>query len=141
MKSKNSRMAVKNGLSPILYENVLTLLNATSGGDDFYTTVNLDDNNWMKYTLSSHIKTTEYGDLDIEFEYFGIVFSEMKVSLRTETYLYRFQSSLFKKHIVIFLQKHIGYWNKRHAFFGLKEVIDFYNDILANGKLIEINKK
>lgn len=43
------------------------------------TYLTLNDYDWMNYNLSTRFKTEEMGVLEIEFEYFGIVTSQMNV--------------------------------------------------------------
>lgn len=43
---------------------------------------------------------------------------------------------IFKKHIVKFLEKHIRSWDKKYAFNGEEEVLEFFNDVLENGQVV-----
>ncbi len=61
----------------------------------------------------------------------------MKVETEKKIYVFDFASELFKEHIIIFLQKHIQHWDEEHAFFGIEEVINFYNDVLEDSRTVE----
>lgn len=116
----------------------------TNGIEDDRTNtfLSLDDYDWMSYRLKTRFKTLEQGILDIEFMYFGMTYSCMDVEQtkdgKTEKYRYEYSSSVFQKHIVNFLKKHIEYWNDKYAFNGEEEVINFYNEVLDVGKRIVV---
>ena len=104
------------------------------------TFLSLDDYDWMSYRLKTRFKTLEQGILDVEFKYFGMIYSCMDVEQtkdgKIEKYRYEYSSSVFRKHIVNFLQKHIESWNDKYAFNGENEVIDFYNEVIKIGTII-----
>lgn len=83
----------------------------------------------INYSLITHFKTEEMGILNVSFNYFGMVASTMEVEQnlnnKTEKVIYEYSSNIFKKHIVKFLEKHIHSWDKKYAFNGEEEVIDF----------------
>ena len=97
----------------------------------------LEDYDWMHYTLSSKMPTKAYGVITIEFEYDGFGRSTMKVKTEKKIYTFRFDSKLFHKHIIIFMQKHMQQWETEKAFFGIEEVVNFYNAVLAHPKTTE----
>ena len=111
------------------------------------TYLTLNDYDWMNYNLSTCFKTEEMGVLEVEFEYFGIVTSQMNVkqTLNGKTYeiTYEYPTDIFSKNLVKFLEKHISHWNEKYAFNGEEEVIDFFNEVLEKGTVkdvAEINK-
>ena len=57
-------------LEPIVYDKELSAFNLRNDVDLFDTNLILEDYDWMKYTLSSHMRTKAYGDIKIIFEYF-----------------------------------------------------------------------
>lgn len=124
-------------LEPIMYDNELSAFNVCGATDEFETTVVLEDYDWMHYALSARMPTKAYGDMKIKFEYFGAVFSEMKVKTEKKTHTFKFGTQLFKEHIVKFLQNHIKSWDNTYAFDGIEEVVNFYNAVLASPDTVE----
>ena len=104
------------------------------------TQLNLDDYDWMTYTLCTKFRTKEMGILYIKFEYCGFNESFMSVEQTTPdnkhiNYSYVFSSELFKKYLIQFMATHIESWNNSYAFYGEQIVIDFFNDVLDKGNL------
>ncbi|WP_286077374.1 hypothetical protein [Thomasclavelia cocleata] len=101
------------------------------------TYLSLDDYDWMSYKLRTRFKTKEQGILDVEFEYFGLVSSQMTVKQTLDDeiieYTYEYNTDIFQKHITIFLQNHIKAWDSTYAFNGEDEVINFFNEVLHEG--------
>ena len=124
-------------LKPILYDKELSAFQLSNAIDIFDTNLFLEDYDWMHYTLSSRMPTKAYGDIIIEFEYLGTNFSTMKVTTAKKFYTFQFDSKLFQKHIIKFMQKHIEQWETKEAFFGIKEVVKFYNAVLTHPKTEE----
>ena len=54
----------------------------------------------------------------------------------TEQIIYEYSTDIFVKHLVKYLKKHIHSWEDKYTFNGEEEVIDFFNDVLDNGKII-----
>lgn len=109
---------------------------------DYSTKLVLDDYDWMVYTLTLSIPTREYGDMEVEFKYFGVVKSEMKVRTEERVHKFEFDSDIFGEYITKYLQKHIEHWNGTKAFDGIKEAMDFYNAVIEDPKTVEIvNRK
>ena len=108
--------------------------------DATYTYLNLYDSDWVNYSLTTRFKTEDMGVLNVKFNYFGSVLSTMEVEQTlngvTETVTYEYSTDIFKKYIVKFLQKHILAWNSKYAFNGEDEVIDFFNEVLNNGRVV-----
>lgn len=79
------------------------------------------------------------GVLEVFFEYFGFVFSMMKIkqtkNSKVQEYEFEYSTDVFQKYLVLFLQKHIETWSSTYAFNGEEIVIDFYNEIIENGKM------
>lgn len=105
------------------------------------TYLSLNDYDWMDYHLNTRFNTEEQGILEVSFQYFGMVTSRMEVKQlknKKETHLtYEFSTDIFKKHIVNFLFDHIAAWNSTYAFNGEEQVINFFNEVLEVGTLIE----
>lgn len=103
------------------------------------TYLKLYDYDWMDYNLSTRFKTKEHGVLDVTFSYFGMTTSRMDVVQNKdgieEKVSYSYSTELFKKHITIFLEKHLAAWDSKYAFNGEEEVIKFFNDVIKNGKI------
>lgn len=106
------------------------------------TCLTLNDYDWMNYNLSTRFKTEEMGVLEVEFEYFGIVTSQMNVKqiLNGKAYeiTYDYPTDIFSKNLIKFLEKHIRHWNEKYAFNGEEEVIDFFNEVLDKGTVKDI---
>lgn len=100
----------------------------------------LDDYDWMHYRLRTRFKTEEMGVLDVEFEYFGAIFSRMNVKQtlngRVHEFVYEYPTDIFSKNLIRFLEKHIKSWNEKYAFNGEEEVIDFFNEVIEKGTVI-----
>ena len=79
------------------------------------TFLKLNDYDWMEYQLKTRFRTEEQGILNVTFEYFGFTVSRMNVEQeiqnteKTKNYIYEFDSNIFKKHIISFLNKHIEF--------------------------------
>lgn len=105
------------------------------------TYLNLYDYDWMDYSLTTRFKTEKLGVLNVKFNYFGMVTSTMEVEQvlndKTEKVEYEYPTDIFVKHIIKYLEKHILSWNDAYAFNGEEEVIEFFNDVLDNGKVVE----
>ena len=104
------------------------------------TYLNLYDYDWMDYSLTTRFKTEDMGVLNVKFNYFGSVLSTMEVEQTlngvTETVTYEYSTDIFKKYIVKFLQKHILVWDSKYAFNGEEYVIEFFNEVIKNGKVV-----
>ena len=104
------------------------------------TYLNLYDYDWMDYSLTTRFKTEDMGVLNVKFNYFGMTTSNMEVEQTlngiTEKVTYEYPTDIFKKHIVKFLEKHLSFWDSEYAFNGEEEVIEFFNDVLKNGQVV-----
>lgn len=104
------------------------------------TYLNLYDYDCMNYSLTTRFKTEDMGVLNVKFNYFGMVTSTMEVEQilngTNEKVTYEYSTYIFKKYIVKFLEKHISFWDSKYAFNGEEEVIEFFNDVLENGQLV-----
>ena len=118
-------------LKPIVYDKELSAFNITDDIDIFATSLELHDYDWMHYVLTAHLPTKAYGDMEIQFDYSGGVFSVMTVKARDEVYVLKFNTEIFKEHIIKFLQKQIKTWDGPYAFNGIEETVHFYNAVLA----------
>ena len=107
------------------------------------TCLTLDDYDWMNYRLCSRFKTKENGALDVKLEYFGEASSLMNVkqTINGEVHdiTYKYPSEIFSKNITRFLEKHIKSWKEEYAFSGEEEVIDFFNEVIEKGTVIEVH--
>ncbi len=118
-------------LKPIVYDKELSAFDLNGNLDMFETELVLDDYDWMQYVLTAHLPTKAYGDMEIQFEYSGAVFSIMVVKVRNEVYVLKFNTDIFQEHIIKFLQKQIRSWGETNAFDGTEEAVNFYNAVLA----------
>ena len=104
------------------------------------TYLHLYDYDWMYYNLSTRFKTESLGILNVKFSYFGMTTSTMEVEQNLggniEKITYEYSTDIFKKYIVKFLKKHISFWGNKYAFNGEEEVIEFFNDVIENGKVV-----
>ena len=126
-------------LKPIPYDDNLTefALERTPLDNDRLTTdLKLEDYSWMNYELASFFPTKKYGDLDIHFTYSGFGTSKLYIRQTWDNkvccHSIIFDYSIFKKYLVIFMEKHIAHWESKYAFCGEKIVVDFYNEVLEN---------
>ena len=118
-------------LKPIVYDKDLSAFDITDDIDIFATSLELHDYDWMHYVLTAHLPTKAYGDMEIQFDYSGAVFSVMTVKARDEVYVLKFNTEIFKEHIIKFLQKQITTWDGPYGFNGIEETVHFYNAVLA----------
>ncbi len=109
------------------------------------TYLNLYDYDWMDYSLTTRFNTEKMGVLNVKFNYFGMITSTMEVEQilnnNTEKVTYEYSTDVFQKHIVKFLEKHIHSWNEEYGFDGEEEVIEFFNDVIENGKVVNVESK
>ncbi len=109
------------------------------------TYLNLYDYDWMDYSLTTRFKTEKMGVLNVKFNYFGMITSTMEVEQtlnnNTEKVTYEYSTDIFQKYIVKFLEKHIRSWDEKYAFNGEDEVIEFFNDVIENGKTVKVESK
>ena len=82
--------------------------------------------------------TKKQGHLNISIDYVGATMSEMYVRQEYKNKSYEhimsFDTEIFAEHITKYLRKHASNWKKKYAFNGMKEAIEFFNDILAHKK-------
>lgn len=94
----------------------------------------------MDYGLATRFRTEKLGLLNVKFNYFGMVTSVMEVEQTLndviEKIIYEYPTDIFIKHIIKYLEKHIRSWDDKYAFNGEEEIIDFFNDVLDNGKIV-----
>ena len=124
-------------LKPIPYDSKLSqFVDSEFGGEEMSTLLVLDDYDWMVYKLKAYLRTKNYGDLDVVFEYYGSGTSEMRVVQNTgvKKHLHRidYDTDIFEKNIIAFMEKHIKQWRSEYAFDGLDVAIAFYNEVLEN---------
>lgn len=128
-------------LEPIPYDEEMSAFNLRNEIDLCSTDVILEDYDWMNYKLLLRMPTKDYGDMKIEFAYFGAQDSSMKVETDEKTYEFSFSSDLFQEHIIKYLQKHIQHWEGDRAFSGMEEAIHFYNDVLTDPRTVLEKKR
>ena len=126
-------------LKPIPYDDELSHFDLPEYRDyreEMNTLLILDDADWMSYKLKTFFYTVDYGNLDIIFHYCGGTTSEMRVIKDTDgkNYIHRikYDTDIFEKNIIAFMEKHINNWKSKYAFNGLDAAIAFYNDVLEN---------
>lgn len=75
------------------------------------------------------------------FEYYGTVDSCMEVKRdvngKTEKTTYEYSTDIFEEHIIKFMTKHLATWKETYAFNAGELVIDFFNDVIEYGRVIE----
>lgn len=103
------------------------------------TFLTLNDYDWMDYQLKTRFKTENLGILDVIFNYFGLTTSVMIVKQRIDDkereYLFEYDTEIFKKYLIKFLNLHIESWNSTFAFYGGDIVLEFYNEVIESGEL------
>ncbi len=70
-KRKSLRSPQIQKLEPLLYGEDLSALEWRNYIDVLATKLELNDYDWMNYKVLAEISTKEYGELKIEFAYFG----------------------------------------------------------------------
>lgn len=109
--------------------------------DRVCSTLILDDYDWMTYMLKTMLRSKKSGKLFLEFSYMGIVESEMIVMQEIGTcknkYIYTFSSDIFEKYIIGYMKKHIQCWQNGNVFNAEYEVLEFYNEVIEKGKLVQ----
>lgn len=124
------------GLSKIKKEDIV--FSNPDDWDRVYTTVNLDDYDWMQYKLTASFEINAEVLVEATFEYFGCgswLYIEQRTHETSVYYKIEFPQEIFQKHIIEFLKKHIASWDEEYAFNGEDLVIDFYNDAIEHGKV------
>ena len=105
--------------------------------DRINTELRLRDNSWMDYQLTTAFNTKNQGKLDVVFEYYGTVASQMQVEQKligkTVKIIYEYPSDIFEKHITKFMTKHLAARKDTYAFNGEELVLDFFNDVIEKG--------
>lgn len=124
-------------LMKIQYEDLI--FTNRSFEDRINTELQLLDNSWMSYRLATAFKTINQGKLDVVFKYYGATDSEMLVEQeldgKTVEIIYEYSTDIFEKHITRFMNKHLFAWKEIYAFNGGDLVIDFFNDVIENGRV------
>lgn len=105
------------------------------------TYLTLNDYDWMDYRLETRFKTEAQGILEISFQYFGMTNSHMIVKQnlngKQKEYRYEFSTDVFKYHLIKYMRDHIAGWNSKYAFNGEEQVIEFFNEVINVGTIIE----
>ena len=113
--------------------------------DRVNTYLRLYDFDWMNYELETKFKTEEMGELSVTFQFLGMVTSTMEVLQELNgcrrRWLYEYSTDIFQKYIIRYLTKHIISWEEEYTFYGEDEVIDFYNEVLDEGEIVEKNER
>lgn len=102
------------------------------------TFLELDDYDWMNYSLRTRFRTEDIGIINVKFEYYGFVTSRMIVTRPNSDIeiIYEYTTDIFIKHITEYMQNHIQSWEDKYSFNGEDEVISFFNDVLENGVIV-----
>lgn len=107
--------------------------------DRINTFLTLNDYDWMDYQLKTRFNTENLGILDVIFHHFGLTTSVMIVKQRIDDkereYLFEYDTEIFKKYLIKFLNLHIESWNSTFAFYGEDIVLEFYNEVIESGEL------
>jgi len=140
-KRKSLRSPQIQKLEPLLYGEDLSAPEWRNYIDVLATKIELNDYDWMNYKVLAEISTKEYGELKIEFAYFGADFCTMKVENENIIYSFEFATIIFQEHIVRYIQKHIKSWGETYTFNGAEEVIDFYNHVLVSPYTVEKSRQ
>ena len=109
--------------------------------DQVNTELQLLDYDWMTYRLKTMFPTKSQGKLNVCFEYIGIKDAFMKVEQEldgmTEKIEYEYDSAIFKKYIMKFMTQHLSQWKNQDVFYGGDLVVDFFNDVIEYGRLVD----
>ena len=106
----------------------------------YETSLVLDDYDWMNYKLKASLDIQDGKRINIRFEYYGATKSIMVINLIVNDsnlrYIYSYPTEKFKNYITKYMLKHMDSWDEKHAFDGIDMVIEFYNDVIKNGKYL-----
>lgn len=109
--------------------------------DRINTELQLLDYDWMTYNLKTMFPTRNQGKLKVLFWYSGIRDSfmevEQEVNGKIEKIEYEYDSDIFKKYIMKFMEQHLSQWEKQDVFYGGDLAIDFFNDVIEYGREVE----
>lgn len=109
--------------------------------DQVNTELQLLDYDWMTYRIKTMFPTKNQGKLNVCFEYIGIKDAFMKVKQELDGKIkkieYEYDSDIFEKYIIKFMSQHLSQWRNKSVFNGGDLVIDFFNDVIEYGRLIE----
>ena len=109
--------------------------------DRINTELQLLDYDWMTYNLKTMFPTRNQGKLKVLFWYSGIRDSfmevEQEVNGKIEKIEYEYDSDIFKKYIMKFMEQHLLQWEKQDVFYGGDLAIDFFNDVIEYGREVE----
>ena len=112
--------------------------------DRVHTTLKLYDYDWMNYHLSAFFREKKLGLLNIEFIYCGVVTSRMIVTQvlndKKIEYTYEYSSDIFINYLKQYMTKHIKQWEDKYAFNDEEIVIEFYNKVIKEGKMIVLKE-
>ena len=98
--------------------------------DRIYTTLILDDYDWMNYQLDIKIPTA-YDIINISFQFYGTVTSTMNIQYKDLERNVEFDTDIFIKHLKIYMQHHMQQWETEGTvFYGEKEALDFFNEVI-----------
>ena len=136
-KLKKLRSSHLPKLEPIIYDRDLSAFDRRHYVDLYDLNLVLSDFDWENCEISARISTKEYGDMKIEFKYYGCTSCAMAVETEKGKYSFSFSTAIFEKYIIRFLYKHLRNWKEKSAFDGLGEVVDFYNDVLTSPCTVE----
>lgn len=91
------------------------------------------------YGLGAKIRTVGMGVVRIMFvgtsgEHDAYMYVHQSSGLRSTGYTYRITAELFMKHIREIMCANVDHWNNRQHYYGVDEVISFFNEVLEKGK-------
>lgn len=111
----------------LIYKNVY-------GYDRLYSKLILSDTDWMNYILKAIFTTKRYGRFYVSFEFSGIQFSVMKVTLIRKKHFYNFEyefsTDIFQKYIIQYLSDQIAAWQNENVFYAESLILAFYNQVI-----------
>lgn len=126
-------------LEPIIYDEELSSFYFDGNMDEVVTQIFMDDYDWMSYVLYIKFPSNKYGEMEIVFSYFGCVRCTMGVKIgNIEVHAFEFDYHIFKRNIKRFLRAHIKHWDSKYAFSGLKEGVEFYNEVIEDRRTKEV---
>ena len=102
--------------------------------DRINTKLTLQDTDWMNYILKAIFTTKRYGRFYVSFEFSGIQFSVMKVTLIRKKHFYNFEyefsTDIFQKYIIQYLSDQIASWQNENVFYAESLILAFYNQVI-----------
>ncbi len=123
-------------LEKIPLDQQMSEFNLTTDMDRLFTTLILDDYDWMHYIFETKFPTKKQGFLDIQVEYYGTTTSNMNIIQilddKEYSHTFSFDTEIFIRFLKAYMHQHIAQWDDDYAFCGEQMAVELFNEILDN---------